>query len=37
VRTKVVRRKKDALAAGQDSDQEDWVEEIFEQDAKPSG
>jgi len=25
----VVRRRKDALAAGADSDQEDWVEEAF--------
>lgn len=29
VKTKVQRRKKDALAAGADSDQEDWVEEAF--------
>ena len=28
-KTKVVRRKKDALAAGADSDQDDWVEEAF--------
>jgi hypothetical protein len=29
VKTKVQRRKKDVLAAGADSDQEDWVEEAF--------
>ena len=29
VKTKVQRRKKDALAAGADSDQEDWVEEAY--------
>ena len=29
VKTKVPRRKKDALAAGADSDQEDWVEEAY--------
>ena len=29
VKTKVQRRRKDALAAGADSDQEDWVEEAY--------
>jgi hypothetical protein len=29
VKTEVSRRKKDVIAAGQDSDQEDWVEEAF--------
>jgi hypothetical protein len=29
VKTDVSRRKKDVIAAGQDSDQEDWVEEAF--------
>jgi len=28
-KTNVARRKKDVLAAGADSDQEDWVEEAF--------
>jgi hypothetical protein len=29
VKTDVYRRKKDVIAAGQDSDQEDWVEDAF--------
>jgi hypothetical protein len=29
VKTGVTRRKKDVIAAGADSDQEDWVEEAF--------
>jgi hypothetical protein len=29
VKTNVARRKKDVIAAGADSDQEDWVEEAF--------
>ena len=33
VKTKVQRRKKDAMAAGADSDQEDWVEEAYGNDA----
>ena len=28
-KTKVARRKKEVLAAGADSDQEDWVEEAY--------
>ena len=28
-KTNVARRKKDVIAAGADSDQEDWVEEAF--------
>ena len=31
VKTNVARRKKDVIAAGNDSDQEDWVEEAFNQ------
>ena len=34
VKTRVARRKKDALAAAADSDQDDWVEEAFAQDEK---
>jgi len=33
VKTNVARRKKDVIAAGADSDQEDWVEEAF---SKPA-
>lgn len=29
VKSNVSRRKKDVIAAGQDSDQEDWIEEAF--------
>ena len=29
IKTSVARRKKDVIAAGADSDQEDWVEEAF--------
>ena len=29
VKTKVQRRKKEVLAAGADSDQEDWIEEAY--------
>jgi hypothetical protein len=31
IKTNVARRKKDVIAAGADSDQEDWVEEAFNQ------
>jgi len=31
VKTNVARRRKDVIAAGADSDQEDWIEEAFNQ------
>ena len=33
VKTTVARRKKDVIAAGADSDQEDWIEEAFNKEA----
>lgn len=35
VKTNVTRRKKDVLAGGADSDQEDWVEEAFNKEGAP--
>mgnify|MGYP000868842157 CR=1 FL=1 len=34
IKTAVARRKKDVIAAGADSDQEEWVEEAFNQNAQ---
>ena len=31
VKTNIARRKKDVIAAGADSDQEEWIEEVFNQ------
>lgn len=33
IKTTIARRKKDVIAAGADSDQEDWVEEAFNKEA----